>query len=649
MYRPEAVDRGDRFRIAAWSTVAAALIGVLLRIVRLDADPYYYAWVGYITDEGRWVETARSLVLYGDPSTYGFNLHFWVAPLFQLSHVPVFALFGVSFWSSRLIASLAGSGLLAWLAFRLRGRVSHPALFLGIALLAAQADLVMLSRVATPETAAMLAQAVVFVTLVLGIDERRKIVGAALLTLAALCVKVTLLPMVLTFALVVVMLPRSREVANAPARRLADGAIYVGVIVVPAAVGIVVALLSGRTAWLDQLANMPTIDSQLGAASVRALVSYPFEAMLSPVFNVLALAAWIGGLVWWTPARASVGIVPKRLFSGAVVWSLGWMVPMLLLGYFPHRYQVHVLVPLALMAVFSAEALGAVGIQRFRESLASLPGSSRTVAALVASLPVGAIAAPLAIVAASGIGADPERVRSKLLAVLVVWAILASVAWSMPRAKTLWTFLLTFPFAFAGCWTVSAATGLDGSFWPAPGEVSLDKTWVLVAAAALGVWVAVFLATRASTAAITKPATLVVGWVFLLASVVSIAPGYLAPTYSMRETSRELGRMLAGADSVTSIASDALFLENELPYRSHFRFASASDKAQYVVFFDAQLHRGRLRRTVYTSYTHMRTFRVDISPAFRRLVPKRDGSIDPFVAIVVSRLKDGPEDTPNVP
>ena len=61
---------------------------------------------------------------------------------------------------------------------------------------------------------------------------------------------------------------------------------------------------------------MPRIGLGLGPARVYAIVSYPFEATLSPVLNVLVLAAWIGGIVWWTAGRTSVGIVPQRLFSG---------------------------------------------------------------------------------------------------------------------------------------------------------------------------------------------------------------------------------------------------------------------------------------------------------------------------------------------
>ena len=45
-------------------TVRVAIAGtlglsILLRFALLGADPHYYEWLGYIADEGRWVEQAR--------------------------------------------------------------------------------------------------------------------------------------------------------------------------------------------------------------------------------------------------------------------------------------------------------------------------------------------------------------------------------------------------------------------------------------------------------------------------------------------------------------------------------------------------------------------------------------------------------------
>lgn len=48
-----------------WLALGALVTGILLRTLYLDADPHYYDWIGYITDEGLWVQHARSLALHG--------------------------------------------------------------------------------------------------------------------------------------------------------------------------------------------------------------------------------------------------------------------------------------------------------------------------------------------------------------------------------------------------------------------------------------------------------------------------------------------------------------------------------------------------------------------------------------------------------
>src|SRR5262249_59793581 len=47
------------------------VVGVVLRFARLGADPYYYEWNGYITDEGRWIAHARALRLFGEIGSVG--------------------------------------------------------------------------------------------------------------------------------------------------------------------------------------------------------------------------------------------------------------------------------------------------------------------------------------------------------------------------------------------------------------------------------------------------------------------------------------------------------------------------------------------------------------------------------------------------
>src|SRR5262245_4128008 len=69
---------------ALWLSLGVVFVGTLLRFLYLDADPRYYQWVGYITDEGRWVQHARNLALQGTlADSSDLNFHLFMAPLFE--------------------------------------------------------------------------------------------------------------------------------------------------------------------------------------------------------------------------------------------------------------------------------------------------------------------------------------------------------------------------------------------------------------------------------------------------------------------------------------------------------------------------------------------------------------------------------------
>ena len=46
-------------------TFIVLIFGVLLRVLYLDSDPRYYDWIGYMTDEGRWIFQARKMARFG--------------------------------------------------------------------------------------------------------------------------------------------------------------------------------------------------------------------------------------------------------------------------------------------------------------------------------------------------------------------------------------------------------------------------------------------------------------------------------------------------------------------------------------------------------------------------------------------------------
>ena len=185
------------------------IIGILLRSIHLDADPYYYEWAGYITDEGRWVQQARSLALHGTlVGPYLTNVNFSLAPLFQLSNYLVFELLGVSLLTSRIFTALCGSALLILFCAILRHRVSPQALLLGITLLAVQTDLVVLSRVAVPEMVILFFQLVIYFVIVSDGHSSWRMVLSGFLFLAGCAMKATMALLLPIVSVMILAMPR---------------------------------------------------------------------------------------------------------------------------------------------------------------------------------------------------------------------------------------------------------------------------------------------------------------------------------------------------------------------------------------------------------------------------------------------------------
>ena len=58
-------------QLLLWAFVGLAVIA---RFIHLDSDPKFEYWIFYVEDEGRWIETARNLALFGELSAQGNTL-----------------------------------------------------------------------------------------------------------------------------------------------------------------------------------------------------------------------------------------------------------------------------------------------------------------------------------------------------------------------------------------------------------------------------------------------------------------------------------------------------------------------------------------------------------------------------------------------
>ena len=158
----------SRWRPAAirilWAIAATVVVA---RFLWLDSDPSGFLGPDFLTDEGWYSQNARSHYLFGQWVMDDHNVALVLCPLHTLALRASYAVFGVSFWSTRVVGAVASALTVAVVG---RGLRRNPlAAALATALVASQPILFALSRVAFAESLQLL-----FVTLVwfLGSAER---------------------------------------------------------------------------------------------------------------------------------------------------------------------------------------------------------------------------------------------------------------------------------------------------------------------------------------------------------------------------------------------------------------------------------------------------------------------------------------------
>ncbi len=164
--------RTDPSRPVRWGMWGLGLLTFLFafaRLVRLDADPSGMLSTAFLTDEGWYSQAARNHAVFGQWSLDEHNVALVLCPLHTFLLRLSYALFGVSFWSTRIVgafASVMTVGLVAW-CLRARPKVAT----LAAAIVATQPVLFGLSRVAFCENSQLF-----FVTLtwVAASDQRRR-------------------------------------------------------------------------------------------------------------------------------------------------------------------------------------------------------------------------------------------------------------------------------------------------------------------------------------------------------------------------------------------------------------------------------------------------------------------------------------------
>ena len=595
-----------------WLSVGVVLTGILLRCLYLDTDPRYYDWVGYITDEGRWIQGARNLALHGHVEvSSGMNFHLSMAPLFQLSNYLVFELLGVSLWTSRLFTALFGSAILVLFWRCLHRAVNSQALLVGVALLALQSDLIALSRVAVPEMVVMSFELAVYFLIVSGTSPWQ-MVSAGALFLVACGMKATAALLLPVFSVVILVMPRS---ATDP-RRWCDLMLFLLGFLVPGLIGAATGyfLLSGPMPnHIGELATL--IHGFLGISKpyLYNMISFLFEHPLSYTINLWSLGVWLTTVVWWASGPNKIDSYLHRYLTTSGIWFLLYFLLMLNLGYFPTRYKIHVLMPMALFITFGVSLIQKVGLEAVFLSAAEPKGRLSILWLSILSFPTAAFFSPLLMFVIALLGVDSQRLSAKLACFLFSLVTITCLAHYVKGNRRAVSFFLVFPLVEGMVWFVLPMLESAPSFWPTTGfgvhagYLSLGILIAVTTSWVLSEDIVQWRPTEGSRV-ITALAICCVA-----VSLVRIVPGYFDRHYSIRDSSQDLGRIVPASARISTFRAETLFNNNNLHYSSVRIGTWSSEKPDFLlVAFNIPQIQGILE----SKYNLIKSYDLWVSPEY---------------------------------
>ncbi len=595
-----------------WAAVGIACIA---RFAYLDSDPKIEDWIGYITDEGRWVETARNLALFGDPNLYELSkMHLVLSPAFQALNFVVFKLVGVSFWSARLLTAASGAGILILSVLLLRRHVGSIPLLLGVVVLAAEPAMLGVGRVALPEMPSLFFSLLAFSVISKRKNSLAAAAGAGLLMALAIGMKATTVLMVPGFAVMVLFSgvdePRRQRLLRCAAFLLGVG--------IPAALGLFAAMAVGVISpdALFHLAHL--FRGFLNFTNPHGVLSRFLANPAMSSVNLLILGAWLCSWMWFF-RNENRGTQLGRIHRLSGIWAISWLLTWGFLEYTPGRYFVHVVVPLVLNVVAGLSLWRIVGPARVLARIGELLQSSRVWVPVWLVLASAVILSDLAIDLAGMLGVPNDRLLYRLVAAAILVAAFAvGVHFTRQRPDVAMGFI-AFPVFASLLWMafdqVAVATLSDPA---AVHALPLARLVILTGAA---FYCFACLRTTSDPKTVWTGA-LGVALVFV-GLVFQSAPILMRPTHSIRDASRAAESMLSDVRLVRSVGGGSLMLENKLHYR---------DQSSEGLDFGGVLNFSRRYRVVGSELERVGALRLTIHPRY-------DGSgssfqLEPGVALV---------------
>lgn len=604
--------------------VLLAVLSCVIRLIHLDADPYVATWIGYVTDEGRWSETARSFALFGTPAaSRDARLHLLLSPGYQMANYLLFQWLGVSFWAARLLSAISGILIILAAFIALHRHVTPFALALGLVILGFEANMLAQSRMALPEIPAVLGDLLAFFVLLIGRKTRWNAFVAGLLAAVAVAMKATALPIVLAFALIILLSP-----LEGPARvRLGRAIGFLGGFAVPTAIGVTAAVSLGFVSVDGIVHASDRLFDFLSLTSPYVIVTRFFDASDLEARNLILAGAWFCSWMWFHRESRTSALV-RAVYLASGLWAGWWLIVWSGNIYLPGRYVVHFVVPATIHVMAGLSLAGHGTFARIAAALHERQGLTKAALLLWLVLPSAIVVATVLAGVAALADWDLLRLSVRIALIGTLAALMALGIWRSAAGAGVVAGLLTLPILIMLLWLSGRELGVF-SFW-----------WAFDSAASLAVWSSLVVLVIAACVALapraSAPSWRVVvqsGVLVLTAGVFAVqaAPPVVAPSYSIRDASRYLEQQLASALEIRSVSAASAFLENKLRYRELTRDDNRFDS---IVLFE----HGRVARVFRESGRLTNLVRAQTYPL--RINPKYEISVDTFgpasIALYVS-------------
>jgi hypothetical protein len=541
-----------------WAFVALACIA---RFIHLDSDPKFEHWIGYITDEGRWVETARNLALFGDLRLYFVSkLHLVLSPGFQAVNYVLFELAGVNFWTARIWTAACGAAVVIVSFLLLRKIASGLPLWLGLVVLAFEPLTLSLGRVAIPEVPSLLFTLLAFVAIS---SLEKRLLGAVfggLFMALAISMKSTTMLMAPVFLLMTALsgVPESTR-----QRVLRCSAFLLGV-VIPALIGLALVLAAGIIKVEGYSELFRPLSNALGWGSAYSMVARLVESSTEyGNVNLLLLAAWVCS--WILIFRKEYrGTRLGEIYELSGIWAAGWFVVWMPLAYTPSRYSVHWILPLVIHLVAGLSLWRTIGVARVLTRINVLRARWGIVFFGWLVLPAAVIISTLIMALAGLAGAADVRLAYKLFAIVAIAAVFAVLARAARSAEGSMTGFIAFTVVAA---LLRMTIEQVGAIALSPSSAKQLLPVIELAMLGGAAWYCLAKSTSIVSLLERASAKALLCSLALVGLLLQSAPILLQPTYSIRDASRNTVRLFPDAVLLRSFQVGSLLIETRLPYR----------------------------------------------------------------------------------